>query len=192
MMGQAPSYMSEYRRYREHGGTFFFTVVSFGRRPIFTTALARACLRNAFRETRFRYPFILEAISLLPEHLHCLWTLPKDDDDYSTRWALLKGEFTKAWLAGGGTEGFRNASRRRKGEAAVWQRRFWEHTIRDQQDFNNHFDYIHYNPVHHELVKWPEDWPWSTYHKFVREGFYEAGWGDEPPPGITGIEDRAE
>lgn len=184
--------MTEYRRYREEGGTFFFTVVAFGRLPIFSTALARRCLRAAFLETQSRYPFINEAICLLPDHIHCLWTLPEDDSDYSTRWALLKGEFTKAFLAGGGTEGVRSASRRRKGEAAVWQRRYWEHKIRDQKDFNNHFDYIHYNPVHHELVERPEDWPWSTFHKFVREGIYESDWGDEPPPGIDKLGKRSE
>ncbi len=91
----------------------------------------------------------------LPEHLHCIWRLPEGDRDYSKRWRLIKGMFSKRYLKAGGKEGTRNQSRLRKREAAIWQRRYWEHQIRDDEDFETHFDHIHFNPVKHAHVRQP-------------------------------------
>jgi putative transposase len=169
--------MSNYRRSYIPGGTFFFTVVTEGRAPLFKHEGARASLRGALQACRQRWPFRIDAIVLLPEHLHALWTLPEKDTNYSTRWAWIKKEFTKAWLAAGGAEQHRSWSRRRERRRGVWQRRFWEHTIWDADDFERHFDYIHYNPVKHGLAECPSDWPFSSFHRWVRLGVYPKEWG---------------
>ena len=109
---------------------------------------------------------------LMPEHIHCVWKLPEGDADFSTRWRLIKKYFTLAYLAAAGDELAQSNSRRKEGERGVWQRRFWEHLIRDETDLQNHIDYIHFNPVKHELVDCVDDWPWSTYHRFVKLGYY--------------------
>ena len=145
--------MSNYRRPFAPGGTVFFTVVTFDRKPILTTELSRDILRRVWKRVQNQHPFVVDAICLLPDHLHCMWTLPENDGDYGRRWSAIKGLFTKEYLKSGGQEGIRNDSRKKRGEAAVWQRRFWEHTIRDEMDYSNHFDYIHYNPVKHGLVR---------------------------------------
>ena len=166
--------MSHYRRANDPGGCYFFTVVAYGRRPFLTDDLARDCLRRAWRTVRERRPFDLVGLCLLPDHLHCIWRLPPDDADFSTRWATIKGVFTREYLRNAGvTEGPRNPSRVRRREAALWQRRFWEHEIRDEVDLSRHLNYIHFNPVKHGLVADPADWPWSTYHRYLREGYYE-------------------
>jgi putative transposase len=179
--------MPNYRRSYIEGATYFFTVVTFGRRPFLISALAREALRTAFDHVRARMPFQTEAICLLPDHLHCLWTLPPNDAQYPKRWRTIKETFTKRYLAGGGRDGPRNASRRRTGEAAVWQRRFWEHRIRDERDFRRHLDYIHFNPVKHGHVAKAEDWPHSTFHRYVRLGWYEADWGSLEPDDLKGF-----
>jgi putative transposase len=179
--------MSEYRRVYIPGGTYFFTLVTDHRRPILTTALGRHCLRKAIVQVRKAHPYSLQAIRLLPEHLHCLWSLPDDDADYSGRWNAIKGVFSKACLRAGGTDGRRSASRQRKGEAAIWHRRFWEHAIRDHDDFERLFHYIHYNPVKHGYVDDPAKWPWSSFHRYLRMGWYEQGWGRQEPNVLKGI-----
>jgi len=145
--------------------------------------LANACAQLSEKILAWK-PFMVQAICVMPDHLHTLWTLPPQDDDYSLRWNQLKGEFTKKWLAQGGTEGARTLSKSRRGERAVWQRRGWEHAIRDEQDFIRHMDYIHYNPVKHGLTKRPHDWPWSTFQRYLREGRYEVNWGDQEPANL--------
>lgn len=176
--------MPNYVRWRETGATYFFTVVTFDRRRFLTTDTARACLREAWLAMRDDYPFTLDAVCVLPDHLHCLWTLPEEDSNYSVRWGRLKSGFSRLYRARGGQEGLRNPSRRARGERGFWQRRFWEHRIREEKDFARHFDYIHYNPVKHGLVAWPEQWPWSTFHRYARLGWYETDWGRDPPPGL--------
>ncbi len=178
--------MPEYRRHRAAGGTYFFTVVTFGRRPWLCDEASRAALRRAIDHVRRRHPFRVDAWVLLPDHLHCLWTLPEGDSDYSTRWRLIKG-FVARSLGGGGETGELGPSRARKGEMGRWQRRFWEHTIRDERDFEAHSDYIHFNPVKHGLCGSPGDWPWSTIHRWTRAGVYPAGWGDTEPPLPEGV-----
>jgi len=165
--------MSHYRRACFPGGYYFFTVVTWDRRPLFAEALARRCLRQAWEVVQERRPFELAALCLLPEHLHCIWKLPDGDAAFSKRWAAIKAIFTREYFRGGGLDGRRNRSRRRSQEAALWQRRFWEHQIRDEMDLQKHIDYIHFNPVRHGLVAEPNDWPWSTYHRYVRDGYYE-------------------
>jgi putative transposase len=169
--------MPNFRRYFVAGGTFFFTLVTYGRRRFLTTELARDCLRDAIAAVRAERQFEIQAIVLLPEHLHTLWTLPREDTDYSTRWRRIKERFTTAYLAGGGRECEIAASRQKRGERGVWQRRFWEHMIRDEDDFERHFDYIHYNPVKHGLVKCPSEWPFSTFARCVESGIYSPDWG---------------
>jgi len=168
--------MPEYRRAFEPGGTFFFTLVTEGRRPFLTTSAARRLLRTAFASTRERFPFTVDAIVLLTDHLHTIWTLPPGDADFSTRWSFLKRQFTKAWLAAGGREQPATESRRRNRRRGVWQRRFWEHVIRVEEDLVRHCDYIHYNPVKHGLVACPHAWPHSSFHRFVDERVYERDW----------------
>ena len=169
--------MSNYRRANIPGGTYFFTVVTHQRRPILSTDNARECLRKAIELTRQEHPFEMPGFVLLPDHLHCLWTLPVDDNDFSIRWANIKRRFTKLWKSQGGDDGPMSSSRARQGEAGIWQRRFWEHCIRDEDDFNQHLDYIHYNPVKHGLVERVSDWPYSSFHRCVRQGWYDPDWG---------------
>jgi putative transposase len=169
--------MPEYRRAKLEGGTFFFTVITYHRKRILTGERERNILRTAWMDTKERFPFNTMAICLLPNHLHCIWQLPENDSDFSVRWKEIKRLFTKAYLLDIGPGEKRNSSHIKQGEAAIWQRRFWEHTIRDELDFNRHVDYIHHNPVKHGLVKSVGDWPWSTFHRYVREGFYQPDWG---------------
>ena len=168
--------MPEYRRAFVPGGTFFFTVVTERRETLFRDHRARVLLGNAFRATRDRWAFTVDAIVLLPDHLHTIWTLPDHDPDFSTRWSFLKRTFTKAWVTEGGREQVISDSRKRNRRRGVWQRRFWEHTIRDATDFERHCDYIHYNPVKHGLAVCPHTWPYSSFRRFVRDGIYDDAW----------------
>ncbi|OHB73851.1 MAG: hypothetical protein A2Z25_10310 [Planctomycetes bacterium RBG_16_55_9] len=165
--------MTQYRRLNSYGGYYFFTIVTYKRRCFLVEDLARSCLRSAWQTVRKTRPFEMIALCLLPDHLHCLWRLPQDDNDFSQRWMLIKKGFTRRYLDAEGHESAQCLSRMKKRERGIWQRRFWEHQIRDYEDIEKHINYIHYNPVKHGLVNDVEDWPWSTYHKFVRNGFYE-------------------
>jgi putative transposase len=167
--------MTNYRRAKFCGGYYFFTVVTYRRRRFLVDDLSRTCLRNAWRSVCQNRPFEVVAFCLLPDHLHCVWRLPEGDNDFSQRWMAIKKGFTRRYLKAGGHEPGQSLSREKKRERGIWQRRFWEHQIRDQDDLHRHVDYIHYNPVKHGLARAVEDWPWSTYHRFVREGFYEHG-----------------
>ena len=170
--------MSHYRRCYVPGGSFFFTVVTDRRAPILGTDLARDLLRAAFRDCFDRWPpFRVDAMVMLDNHLHAIWTLPPDDADYSKRWGAIKKHYTQSWLALGGSEKPLTASRIRHRRRGVWQPRFWEHALRDERDYARHFDYIHYNPVKHGLVECPRDWPYSTFHHWVKQGVYDPQWG---------------
>jgi putative transposase len=164
--------MPNYIRAKFEGGYYFFTVVTFRRKKFLTSTLSRDCLRFAFDKVKEKRPFDIIAICLLPDHLHCVWKLPEGDANFSTRWNSIKSLFTKMYLNSGGCDSKRSTSRTKKGEAAVWQRRFWEHHIRDEKDLHRHINYIHYNPVKHGLVESAENWPWSTYDRFVKKGYY--------------------
>ena len=170
--------MPDYRRNRVPGGTYFFTANVLDRKDgLLVTHIG--ALRNAVHGVRARAPFHVDAWVVLPDHMHCIWTLPAGDSDYSGRWQALKKAFTKSIPAGEQ----RSAVRVRRGERGVWQRRFWEHTIRDDRDYANHMDYVHFNPVKHALAAHPTDWPFSSFRRCVALGVYPADWcqgGREP------------
>ncbi|GAP12956.1 transposase [Longilinea arvoryzae] len=180
--------MPFYRRLYVPGCIYFFTVVTFERRKFLVDELARKVLHQAYQDTQSRHPFESLAICLLPDHLHCLWQLPENDSNFSIRWASIKGIFSRNYLQSGGMESERNASRMAHREVAIWQRRFWEHLIRDEEDLERHFDYIHYNPIHHGYVSELEKWPWSTFHRYYEKGQYSANWGHSRPESVYGIE----
>jgi putative transposase len=176
--------MPNYRRLYVPGGTYFFTVVTLGRRPLFVEDTNRARLRAAISSIKSRHPFTAFATVLLPDHLHTVWTLPEGDCRYSMRWRRIKEEFTESFLAAGNAELSRSSSRIRHGERGIWQRRFWEHTVRDSDDLQRCVDYIHWNPVKHGYVRRPGEWKWSTFAKFVASGDYPDNWGEvDPFPG---------
>lgn len=139
--------------------------------------MARDLLHAAFEDVRKRYPFTIDAICLLPDHIHCIWTLPEDDSNYSLRWGEIKRVFSKAYLAQVSLRDVKSESRLKRGETTLWQRRFWEHTIRDLADYSAHVEYIHHNPVKHGLVENAGDWQWSSFHRFVALGYYPPDWG---------------
>lgn len=139
--------MPNYRRVYVPGGAFFLTVVTHRRRRMLTTPLALHLLRKAAREVRARLPFTVVALVVLPDHLHCVWTLPPNDADYSTRWRQIKASFTHEWLRQGGSEVQQSASRARKGERGVWHRRGFEHACRDEKDLKRCTNYVHVNPL---------------------------------------------
>jgi putative transposase len=183
--------MSLYRRAFVPGGTYFFVVNAHDRRPMFEEEYARRCLRLAWREARDRRPFETVALCLLPEHLHCIWTLPEGDSDYSTRWRHLKSAFSRHYHEGRRRRPV-SESRHARRSAGLWQVRFWEHAVKNEGDFHRHLDYIHYNPVKHGLAKSPLEWPWSTFKRFVRDGMYEPGWGSQEPESIEGMDCEGE
>ncbi len=163
--------MPDYRRNLVPGGTYFFTVNLLERRKRLLVDEVDA-LREAVRLARAKRPFHIDAWVVLPDHMHAVWTLPPGDGDYSGRWRAIKIAFAKALPA---TE-FRSATRLARGERGIWQRRFWEHTIRDETDYAAHVDYVHINPVKHGLVSRLADWPYSSFHSFVTQGVYASDW----------------
>ena len=169
--------MSNYRRAHIPGGTYFFTVKTENNAPIFADRDNALLLGQVIREAKQRWPFEVNAMVLLPDHLHAIWSLPQEDDDYPTRLGWLKKEFTKRYLGQGGNEQHTSASRKRYRRRGVWQRRYWEHTIEDEEDFDAHFDYVHWNPVKHKYVRCPGDWPHSSFHRWVAAGVYDIHWG---------------
>jgi putative transposase len=152
----------QYRRVFIAGGCYFFTVTLADRK---SDLLVREidCLRAAVKTVKQNHPFEINAMVVMPDHLHCLWTLPRNDYDYSTRWALIKANFSRRIAK----NELIKTSRLKKGERGIWQRRFWEHTIRDERDFYSHIEYIHYNPVKHGYVSNAQDWPHSSIHQFA-------------------------
>ncbi|MBW4649097.1 MAG: transposase [Kastovskya adunca ATA6-11-RM4] len=176
--------MPNYRRLAVAGGTYFFTQVTYQRRTWLCNDIARATLRDAINTVRQTYPFSIDAFVLLPDHLHCIWTLPEGDSDYTTRWRLIKTLVTKRCA----TELALNAkvtdSRSKRKEGNLWQRRFWEHLIRDEVDYARHCHYIHYNPVKHGLCQTPIQWRFSSVHRFVAQGIYPEDWGVHQMPAI--------
>ena len=174
--------MGFYRRNFIPGGTYFFTVALTDRKRDWLVRHINL-LRLAFRRAKRERPFTIDAIVVLPEHLHCVWTLPPGDADYSHRWRLIKARFSKDPLLAGAP-----IHQSAKGEYNVWQRRFWEHTVRDEADLLAHVDYIHYNPVKHGLVTRVSDWPYSSFHRFVRMVWLSADWAYDPnlSEGMTG------
>ena len=163
--------MSEYRRLRVPGGMYFFTVNLLDRGSSLLTEHIGA-LRDAIRVAKASRPFHIDAWVVLPDHMHCVWTLPGGDVDYSTRWKNIKREFSSSLPK---IETI-STSRIARGERGIWQRRFWEHTIRDDDDYAAHIDYIHINPFKHGLVQQVSYWPYSSFHRFVARGIYPRDW----------------
>lgn len=153
------------------GATVFFTVALLDRRSRMLVEHI-GLLRESVRKARAARPFYIDAWVVLPEHMHCIWTLPEGDSDYSGRWRDIKKRFAKGLPK---TESIRFRPRQR-GERGIWQRRFWEHTIRNEADYQTHFNYVHLNPVKHGLVTHVKDWPYSSFHKYVLMGLYPVDW----------------
>lgn len=166
--------MPNYRRAFVPGGTYFFTVAIADRRTALLTEHLDA-LSHAFRVARAWRPFAMSAFVVLPDHLHCIWSLPEGDADFPARWNRIKGEFSRRV----DNRERRSPSRTSKRERGIWQRRYWEHLIRDEPDLHNHINYIHFNPVKHRYVSRARDWPHSSFHRFVREGVLPADWSGE-------------
>lgn len=163
--------MTAYRRWRVAGASYFFTVVLAERGSDLLVARIDA-LREAFAGVMRERPFRIDAAVVLPDHLHCIWTLPSGDSDYPERWRRIKVAFTRRVP----DIALPSASRQGKGERGVWQRRYWEHLLRDEADWRHHIDYIHLNPVKHQLVRRVRDWPYSSFHRFVAAGVYPEDW----------------
>jgi len=158
----------QYRRAFVPGGSYFFTVVTHQRHKLFTGDVPVELLRCAFRRVMEKYPFSIDAIVVLPDHLHCIWTLPPGDADFATRWRLIKTYMTR-WMSDYAAAPLIRPT--------VWQKRYWEHVIRSEADFSAHIDYIHYNPVRHGYVSRPADWAWSSLGRYVRRGVLPGDWG---------------
>jgi len=158
-----------YRRVYIKGGSYFFTVVTEKRRKIFANDDNVKRLRAAFKTVMQKRPFVIDAAAVLPDHLHFIWTLPEHDSDYSTRWRLIKTAFTKQY-----PEPFivQNANRKNKKQQEIW-----EHCLRDEQDFQQHIDYIHYNPVKHGYVERASDWQYSSIHRYIKLNILNKHWG---------------
>ena len=164
-----------YQRAFLPGGSYFFTLVTEKRRPLFATKDAVDVLHLAFQTVHSKRPFTMDAMVVLPDHLHCIWTQPPTDGDFATRWRLIKTWFTKHCDPALHTTP--NPARAAKREQALWQHRYWEHALRDEADFARHVEYIHFNPVKHGLAKSAIEWPHSSFHRYVEAGLCPADWG---------------
>ena len=164
--------MSHYRRAYIPGGTYFFTLVTYHGKPILCTNESLPRLRKAFQYTKKKYPFHIIGIVIMPDHLHCIWQLPENDSNYSIRWAMIKRYFSTGQAA--------DINLRR--EKNIWQKRYWEHVIRNEDDLYKHLDYIYYNPVKHGYVNQPYAWPHSSFKRDVIRGFYTLDWGSKEQP----------
>lgn len=169
--------MSTYIRAKAAGASYFFTVVTYQRRPILCDVMMRNALRTAIQRTRASHPFTIDAWVIMPDHLHCIWTLPDEDSDFSTRWRMIKSLVSIACRDVYHDTNLMNSSKYKYSESTIWQRRFWEHQLRNDDDFAKHVDYLHFNPVKHGMAKSVSDWPYSTFHRYVKQGVYQADWG---------------
>ena len=177
--------MPNYRRVLIPGVTYFFTVVTYKRRKILVIPEGRHMLRDVVDEVRQLRPFTVCGWVLLPDHIHCIWTLPENDSEYSKRWGMIKAGFSKRAKNLFHRNEWMTDSKRKHREATIWQRRFWEHMIRDEDDFRRHMDYIHYNPVRHGLASVPAEWPYSSFKQCVEKGWYSVEWGSSEPKTIA-------
>lgn len=172
----------KYRRATTAGASYFFTVNLADRRQSLLTENIEI-LRTATRNVRQNHPFHVDAMVVLPDHLHTIWTLPEGDAKYSQRWALIKAGFSRQLPKNEPISSSRVAKR----ERGIWQRRYWEHQIRDTKDFERHVDYIHFNPVKHGYVSCPTQWRFSSIHRYVKKGMLPVDWaGEEDDRGLYG------
>jgi putative transposase len=164
--------MSRYRRARIEGGTFFFTIALADRSAdLLVQHIDR--LREAYKFAADHHPFETIAICILPDHLHAIWSLPTADSNFALRWSIIKGKFSR----GLPNSDLRSQSQIEKRDKGIWQRRYWEHAIRNDDDLARHIDYVHYNPVKHGHVSQVQDWPYSSFHRYVKEGRLSVEWG---------------
>ena len=170
--------MTEYRRFYIPGATWFFTVNLAERSGNRLLVENIDGLRHAFTTVRQRHPFKIDAAVVLPDHLHCIWTLPSGDSNFSERWGLIKATFSRTLEKGERI----STSRQKRGERGIWQRRFLDHMIRDDADYQRHIDYIHWNPVKHGWVRHVADWPYSGFHVYLGKGVYPKNWGGSVEP----------
>lgn len=163
--------MVNYRCCKIQGGCYFFTVTLHNRKSQILIEHINL-LRDAIDRVKKSYPFKMNAYVFLPDHLHMIWTLPVGDNNFSIRWNQIKGLFVRELIK-------QNIPLKKNHhrEYKLWQRRFWEHVIRDEKDLNHHVNYIHYNPVKHRLVKSVKDWPYSSFHEYVKRKIYPVEWG---------------
>ncbi|PKM43316.1 MAG: transposase [Gammaproteobacteria bacterium HGW-Gammaproteobacteria-1] len=171
--------MPNYRRSHAPGAIYFFTLATLGRKPILMEDPVRVALRHAIQQVRVLFPFVIDGWVLLPDHMHCLWCLPEGDADFGKRWGMIKRLVTRELGCRGDLV---SLSRRTRHEGSLWQRRFWEHQIRDEADYSRHLDYLHWNPVKHGYVQRVVDWPYSSFHRYVREGVLPVAWGGGNAP----------
>lgn len=181
--------MSNYRRAWIPGGTFFLTIVTHRRQPLFREGERVEQLRQAIAIVKTETPFEIVAAVVLPDHLHFIWKLPSGDTNFSRRVGRLKVLFTRSLFGVGASARADSESRRKHRESDVWQRRFWEHTIRNETELESCLNYIHYNPVKHGLVSCPHQWEYSSFHTWVKRGQYSFDWGctcqGQPSPNLN-------
>lgn len=167
--------MPPIRRVVAPGGAFFFTVVTHRRLPVFTDEVRVEALRDAIRTVRANMPFEIDAMVVMPDHVHCLWRMPPGDADHSARWREIKKRAGRTLAP-------------MLGVPSIWQQRYWDHLIRDEDDWRVHLDYIHYNPVRHGLAASAAAWPWSSFAWSVARGWYPPSWGASEPERIRGMD----
>lgn len=170
--------MSHYRRADTSGATYFFTIITYQRRNFLCNDNVRVALRDAIIKVRERHPFQIDAWVLLPDHLHAMWTLPPNDSNFSLRWQQIKRHVTQECGHRLHLPELMNDSKRKHRESTLWQRRYWEHQIRDENDYQRHMDYVHYNPVKHGLVQRAIDWPYSSFQRYCKNDIYDENWGE--------------
>ena len=180
--------MSHFGRSRVTGGTFFFTVVTYQRQRFLCDDDVRLALRESILRAREQHPFAIDAWVLLPDHMHCIWTLPEGDADFSTRWNVIKRGVTRRVGAKLQRADLMNKSKATHRESTLWQRRFWEHQIRNDADYQAHMDYVHFNPIKHGLVERLIDWPHSSFHRYLATGVYPVDWATPPDSSLIGGE----
>jgi putative transposase len=161
------------------GGLYFFTVKTLRNQHFLTDDDVRAALREGIQFTRQSKPFDIVAWVLLPNHLHCIWRLPPGDADFAARWSIIKRTVTQDCRERLNRPEWESARRRKRQQSTLWQHRYWDHLIRDEDDFNRHMDYIHWNPVKHGFAVNVADWPHSSFHRLVRSGWYDENWGEQ-------------
>jgi putative transposase len=179
--------MPEYRRAKTVGGTYFFTLVTHLRQPILTNEVVRLALRRGIQRARQTLPFQIDAWVLLPDHLHAVWTLPSEDYNYAARWAIIKRQVSTLCGKQFTEREELSKSKQKRKESGVWQRRYWEHQIRDDIDFQRHMDYLHWNPVKHGYVRKVADWPFSSFQRLVAQKIYPPDWGETAIEEATNI-----
>jgi len=186
--------MPDYRRWYLPGGSYFFTIVTYRRQTLLGAPESVERLRAAMRSVQSQWPFDVVAAVVLPDHIHFIWTLPPSDAGYSRRIGRMKALFSSQRVDRGADQTLVSSSRRKHRERDTWQRRFWEHSLRDEDDLKRHLDYVHYNPVKHGYVGCPHLWPYSSFMRWVDRGEYDVGWGCQchgqcnEPTGVRNLE----